>query len=177
LVREIRVPSPKTAKPRSTFRRGMGAGRWLMLAVLLAGLDQLTKLAIANTLQLGQHIIVTSWFNIVRVHNSGAAFSFLADAGGWQRWFFVGLGFVAVAYLGFLMAKHASQTWFAFAATLIIAGAIGNTIDRLAWGVVIDFIDWHVSGWHWPAFNLADSYITVGAVLFILDELRRVRRG
>jgi len=75
------------------------------------------------------------------------------------------------------MTRHAHQTGFALAATLILAGAIGNTIDRLTWGVVIDFIDLHAGGWHWPAFNLADSYITVGAALFILDELRRVRRG
>lgn len=155
----------------------MAAGHWLALAALLAGLDQLTKLVIVNALQLGEQVIVTSWFNIVRVHNSGAAFSFLADASGWQRWFFIGLGIAAVVYLGFLVARHASQTWFALAATLIIAGAIGNTIDRLTWGVVIDFIDWHAAGWHWPAFNLADSCITLGAVFFILDEVRRVRRG
>lgn len=170
------MPSPKP-HPAKTATRKIGAGQWLMLAALLVGLDQLSKLAIVNTLELGQQIIVTSWFNIVHVHNSGAAFSFLADAGGWQRWFFVGLGIAAVVYLGFLMARHATQTWFALAATLIIAGAIGNTIDRLTWGVVIDFIDWHAAGWHWPAFNLADSFITVGAALFILDELRRVRRG
>jgi signal peptidase II len=155
----------------------MTAGRWAMLAALLVGLDQLTKLFIVNTYALGQQTVVTSWFNIVRVHNSGAAFSVLADAGGWQRWFFVGLGVAAVVYLGFLVTRHATQVGFALGATLILAGAIGNTIDRLTWGVVIDFIDLHAGGWHWPAFNVADSCITVGAVLFILDELRRVRRG
>jgi signal peptidase II len=163
--------------PPLKSRKTMTAGRWLMLAVLLAGLDQFSKLAIVNLYELGQHTVITSWFNIVRVHNSGAAFSFLADAGGWQRWFFVGLGVAAVVYLGFLMTRHAGQTWFSFAATLIIAGAIGNTIDRMTWGVVIDFIDLHVSGWHWPAFNFADSYIVVGAALLVLDEIRRVRRG
>ena len=155
----------------------MTAGRWAMLAALLVGLDQLTKLFIVNTYALGQQTVVTSWFNIVRVHNSGAAFSMLADAGGWQRWFFVGLGVAAVVYLGFLVTRHATQVGFALGATLILAGAIGNTIDRLTWGVVIDFIDLHAGGWHWPAFNVADSCITVGAVLFVLDELRRVRRG
>ena len=155
----------------------MTAGRWAMLAALLVGLDQLTKLFIVNTYALGQQTVVTSWFNIVRVHNSGAAFSMLADAGGWQRWFFVGLGVAAVVYLGFLVTRHATQVGFALGATLILAGAIGNTIDRLTWGVVIDFIDLHAGGWHWPAFNVADSCITVGAALFILDELRRVRRG
>ncbi len=155
----------------------MTASRWSMLILLLVGLDQLTKLFIVNVYALGQQTVLTSWFNVVRVHNTGAAFSFLSDAGGWQRWFFIGLGIVAVAILTVMMVRHAGQTWFALAATLVISGAIGNTIDRVSWGYVIDFIDWHVSGWHWPAFNFADSYITVGAALFVLDELRRVRRG
>lgn len=150
---------------------------WAVIAALLVGLDQITKLIIVNTYALGEFSFVTSWFNIVRVHNSGAAFSFLADAGGWQRWFFVGLGVIAVGYLGYLISQHARQTWFSLAATLIIAGAIGNTLDRLSYGYVVDFIDWHVSGWHWPAFNLADSFITVGAILFILDEIRRVKKA
>ena len=155
----------------------MTASRWGMLVLLLVGLDQLTKLFIVNVYALGQQTVLTSWFNVVRVHNTGAAFSFLSDAGGWQRWFFIGLGVVAVGILTVMMVRHAGQTWFALAATLVISGAIGNTIDRVSWGYVIDFIDWHVSGWHWPAFNFADSYITVGAALFVLDELRRVRRG
>ena len=165
------MPSPK----RSTG--GMTPARWAIVVALLVGLDQLSKLIIVNTYALGQFTYVTSWFNIVRVHNTGAAFSFLADAGGWQRWFFVGLGVIAVGYLGYLIVQHARQTWFSLAATLIIAGAIGNTIDRLSYGYVVDFIDWHVAGWHWPAFNLADSCITVGAILFILDEIRRVKKG
>jgi len=148
-----------------------------MVAALLIGLDQLSKLVIVNSYALGQQTVLTSWFNIVRVHNAGAAFSFLSDAGGWQRWFFVGLGVLAVAVLAFLMIRHAGQVLFSLAATLIISGAIGNTIDRLSYGYVVDFIDWHYAGWHWPAFNFADSFIMVGAGLFILDEIRRVRRG
>ena len=148
-----------------------------MVAALLIGLDQLSKLIIVNSYALGQQSVLTSWFNIVRVHNTGAAFSFLSDAGGWQRWFFVGLGVLAVAVLAFLMIRHAGQVLFSLAATLIISGAIGNTIDRLSYGYVVDFIDWHYAGWHWPAFNFADSFIMVGAGLFILDEIRRVRRG
>jgi len=148
-----------------------------MVAALLIGLDQLSKLVIVNSYALGQQTVLTSWFNIVRVHNAGAAFSFLSDAGGWQRWFFVGLGVIAVAVLAFLMIRHAGQVLFSLAATLIISGAIGNTIDRLSYGYVVDFIDWHYAGWHWPAFNFADSFIMVGAGLFILDEIRRVRRG
>jgi signal peptidase II len=171
------VALPKSTTQRRSAGSRMTAGKWLVVALLLVGLDQATKLAVANLYELGYQQAITSWFNLVRVHNSGAAFSFLANAGGWQRWFFIGLGVVAVGYLGFLLVRHASQGWFAFAATLIIAGAIGNTIDRASWGYVIDFIDLHAAGWHWPAFNLADSYITVGAVLFVLDEIRRVRRG
>jgi signal peptidase II len=155
----------------------MSAARWMMVAALLIGLDQLSKLVIVNSYALGQQTVLTSWFNIVRVHNAGAAFSFLSDAGGWQRWFFVGLGVLAVAVLAFLMIRHAGQVLFSLAATLIISGAIGNTIDRLSYGYVVDFIDWHYAGWHWPAFNFADSFIMVGAGLFILDEIRRVRRG
>jgi signal peptidase II len=149
----------------------------MMVAALLIGLDQLSKLIIVNSYALGQQSVLTSWFNVVRVHNTGAAFSFLSDAGGWQRWFFVGLGVLAVAVLAFLMIRHAGQVLFSLAATLIISGAIGNTIDRLSYGYVVDFIDWHYAGWHWPAFNFADSFIMVGAGLFILDEIRRVRRG
>ena len=141
-----------------------------MVAALLIGLDQLSKLIIVNSYASGQQ-------SVVRVHNTGAAFSFLSDAGGWQRWFFVGLGVLAVAVLAFLMIRHAGQVLFSLAATLIISGAIGNTIDRLSYGYVVDFIDWHYAGWHWPAFNFADSFIMVGAGLFILDEIRRVRRG
>lgn len=148
-----------------------------MVAALLIGLDQLSKLIIVNSYALGQQSVLTSWFNVVRVHNTGAAFSFLSDSGGWQRWFFVGLGVLAVAVLAFLMIRHAGQVLFSLAATLIISGAIGNTIDRLSYGYVVDFIDWHYAGWHWPAFNFADSFIMVGAGLFILDEIRRVRRG
>jgi signal peptidase II len=155
----------------------MSAARWMMVAALLIGLDQLSKLIIVNSYALGQQSVLTSWFNVVRVHNTGAAFSFLSDAGGWQRWFFVGLGVLAVAILAFLMIRHAGQVLFSLAATLIISGAIGNTIDRLSYGYVVDFIDWHYAGWHWPAFNFADSFIMVGAGLFILDEIRRVRRG
>ncbi len=162
---------------RSSSSKGMTAGRWFMVALLLIGLDQLTKLVIINAYELGEQTLVTSWFNIVRVHNPGAAFSFLADAGGWQRWFFVGLGVVAVGYLAFLMTRNAGQFLFSLAATLIISGAVGNTIDRVSWGYVVDFIDWHISGWHWPAFNIADSCIVLGVTLFILDEIRRVRRG
>ena len=143
----------------------------------MIGFNQQSKLFTLNRFALGRQTVPPYWFNVVRVHNTGAAFSFLSDAGGWQRWFFVGLGVLAVAVLAFLMIRHAGQVLFSLAATLIISGAIGNTIDRLSYGYVVDFIDWHYAGWHWPAFNFADSFIMVGAGLFILDEIRRVRLG
>ena len=151
--------------------------RWLVLMALVLGLDQLTKLMVTSSLTLGAEIVVTSYFNLVFVLNPGAAFSFLADAGGWQRWFFTGLTTVVVTVLLFLVRRAPQQTLFCLAASLIVGGALGNLVDRLLIGAVIDFIDLHLSGWHWPAFNLADSAITVGAILFVLDEILRVRRG
>lgn len=162
--------------PRNQRSRAI-ASRWLLVILLLIGLDQITKLIIVNQYALGEQTVVTSWFNIVRVHNTGAAFSFLADASGWQRWFFIALGLAAVAILGTMLWRQAHQRLFALSASLIISGAIGNTIDRTTWGYVVDFIDWHYAGLHWPAFNLADSYITIGAISLILDEVLRVRRG
>lgn len=162
--------------PRNQRSRTL-AGRWLLVILLLIGLDQITKLIIVNQYVLGEQTMITSWFNIVRVHNTGAAFSFLADASGWQRWFFIALGVAAVIILGTMLWRQGHQRLFAGSASLIISGAIGNTIDRSTWGYVVDFVDWHYAGLHWPAFNLADSYITIGAISLILDEVLRVRRG
>lgn len=159
------------------LNRGADWRRWLILVALILGLDQLTKLMVTSSLILGVEVPVTSYFNLVFVLNPGAAFSFLADAGGWQRWFFTGLTLVVVGVLLFLIRKSPQQALFCLAASLIMGGALGNLVDRLIIGAVIDFLDFHVGGWHWPAFNLADSAITVGAALFILDELLRVRRG
>jgi signal peptidase II len=151
--------------------------RWLILIALVLGLDQLTKLMVTSSLPLGAERPIHSMINLVFVLNPGAAFSFLADAGGWQRWFFTGLTLIVVSVLLFLIRRAPQQTLFCLAASLIIGGALGNLVDRLMIGAVIDFIDIHVAGWHWPAFNLADSAITLGAVLFVLDEILRVRRG
>jgi signal peptidase II len=150
---------------------------WLLLALLLFVVDQLTKQWILARYQLGDATVITSFFNIVRAHNTGAAFSFLADAGGWQRWFFTGIGVAAALFIVWLLRAHAGQRLFSFALTCILGGAIGNVVDRLQHGYVVDFLDFHWQGWHFPAFNVADSAITVGAVLLILDELLRVRRG
>ena len=150
---------------------------WLGWAMLLLIADQFTKVLIMGYYQLGDSTQVTPFFNIVRVHNSGAAFSFLASAGGWQRWFFTAIGIGATLLMVWLLKKHAAQKLFAFAIASILGGAVGNVIDRVLYGYVVDFLDFHWRGWHFPAFNVADSAITIGAACLILDELLRVRRG
>ncbi len=150
---------------------------WLGLALLLLIADQLTKLLILGYYQLGEATYVTSFFNIVRVHNTGAAFSFLAGASGWQRWFFTAIGMVAALLIVWLLKSHAGQRLFSFALACILAGALGNVIDRSLHGYVVDFLDFYYGRWHFPAFNLADSAITVGAACLILDELLRVRKA
>ena len=150
---------------------------WLGIAALVIALDQLTKTLIVQSFQLNQSHTVTPWFNIVRWHNSGAAFSFLHDAAGWQRWLFVALGVAAAVFIVWMLRSHAGQRVFAWALALILGGALGNVIDRLLHGHVVDFIQVHWRNAYFPAFNVADSAITLGAVLLILDELRRVRRN
>jgi signal peptidase II len=150
---------------------------WLGIAVIVILCDQLSKIAIARVFSYGEGRVITSFFNLVLVYNKGAAFSFLAAAGGWQRWAFTALGVVAALVICYLLKRHASQRLFCTALSLILGGALGNVLDRLMYGHVIDFLDFHVGGWHWPAFNVADSAITIGAVLLVFDELRRVRRG
>ena len=150
---------------------------WLGLALAVVLLDQLSKTAIIHTFQLNDSRPLTSWFNLVRVHNSGAAFSFLAGASGWQRWFFVGLGALASGFIVWMLKRHPTQKLFCFAVSMIMGGAVGNVVDRLLHGHVVDFIQLHYGGWAFPSFNLADSAITLGAVCLILDEILRVRRG
>ncbi|HET9205289.1 MAG TPA: signal peptidase II [Burkholderiaceae bacterium] len=161
-----------------------GLWLWLGLALIVIVLDQLTKTLIIGQFQLHESVRVTSFFNIVRAHNTGAAFSFLAGASGWQRWFFVGLGVVASIFIVWMLRRHPEQTLFCFAVSMILGGALGNVIDRLLHGYVVDFLDFHFQflsplfpGGHFPSFNIADSAITLGAACLILDELRRVRRG
>ena len=157
---------------------------WLGIAAAVLLFDQFTKLLIINSFQLGDSQPVTSFFNLVRVHNSGAAFSFLSTASGWQRWFFTGIGLVAAVYIVWMLRSHPEQTLFCFALSLVLGGAVGNVMDRLLWGHVVDFLDFHWA-WlspvfyqgHFPAFNVADSAISVGVVCLIADELIRVRRS
>jgi signal peptidase II len=160
--------------------RKSGAGgmlQWLGLAFALLIADQFTKVLIVGFYQLGDSTLVTSFFNVVRVHNSGAAFSFLAGSSGWQRWFFTVIGVLAAALILWLLKSHSGQKLFSFALACILGGAIGNVIDRLLYGYVVDFLDFHWHNWHFPAFNVADSAITIGAACLILDELLRVRRA
>jgi signal peptidase II len=168
--------------PPAALRRIRGAGApglaiWLGTAAAIVLLDQFTKTLILGAFQLGDSRPITPFFNLVRVHNTGAAFSFLAGGSGWQRWFFVGIGTAATVFIVWMLRKHGSQRLFAFALTLILGGAVGNVVDRLLHGHVVDFIQVHWRGWYFPSFNVADSAITVGAVALILDELLRVRRS
>jgi signal peptidase II len=150
---------------------------WLGVAALVILIDQVTKTLIVGSFQLGGSHTVTSFFNIVRWHNPGAAFSFLAGAAGWQRWFFVGLGTAAALFIVWMLSRHGGQRLFALALALILGGALGNVIDRVLHGYVIDFIQVHYGKAYFPSFNVADSAITLGAILLIVDELLRVRRS
>jgi len=150
---------------------------WLGIAFIVILLDQLSKLTITTLFQLGDEKPVTGFFNLVLAYNPGAAFSFLSNQGGWQRYLFTAIALGAVAFIITMLRKHAGQRLFCWSLALIMGGAIGNVIDRLAYGHVIDFLDFHWEGiGHFAAFNIADSAITIGAFLFIFDELRRVNK-
>ena len=151
--------------------------KYWLLVVLAIVLDQITKVAVIRHFQFAERLnIIPNFFDLTLVYNTGAAFSFLADAGGWQRWGFTAFGLVAALFIIWQLRQHAGQRLFAFSLASILGGALGNVIDRLLHGYVVDFLDFHWSGYHFPAFNLADSAITVGAVCLIVDELLRVRR-
>ena len=172
----------RSAKPVARGGTG-GMLQWLGLAFIIILVDQFTKVLIVGHYQLGDSTYVTSFFNVVRAHNTGAAFSFLADASGWQRWFFTAVGFVATGVILWLLRSHSGQKLFCFAMACILGGAIGNVIDRVLYGYVVDMLDFHwrwleplFVGGHFPAFNIADSAITIGAGCLILDEILRVKR-
>ncbi|GAC1604840.1 MAG: signal peptidase II [Ramlibacter sp.] len=150
---------------------------WLGLALIILIADQFTKVLVLGAYRLGDSTTVTTFFNVVRAHNTGAAFSFLAAASGWQRWLFTAIGVVAIGFIVWLLRSHPGQKLFSFSLACILGGAIGNVVDRLLHGYVVDFLQFHWHGWYFPAFNVADSAITVGAVGLVLDELLRVRRG
>jgi len=170
-----RASRKKSSRLRATLARLLP---WLGIASLILALDQATKFQIQRSLQPGDRVVILeNWFDLTLVFNRGAAFSFLADASGWQRWFFIGVGVLATTYLVWLLARHSGQRLFASGLAMILGGAIGNVIDRIWQGQVVDFLLAH---WRevffWPAFNVADSAITIGAGLLILDEIRRVSR-
>ena len=146
------------------------AWRWFAAAAAIVVVDQISKAAVLAMLPAGSRIEVAPFFNLVLVFNKGAAFSFLADAAGWQRWLFAGFAAVAAVVVSVLILKNRQKTLMCAGLTLILGGAVGNLIDRLRFGHVVDFLDFHAAGWHWPAFNVADSGITVGALLLILES-------
>ena len=150
--------------------------KWLALSALIVVADQITKFVAVQQLAMNQIVAVTPFFNLVLVYNAGAAFSFLSDAAGWQRGFFIGIALTASAWIVYLLRRYPHQRRFALALSLILAGAVGNVIDRVLHGAVIDFLDFHAYGYHWPAFNVADSAISCGAALLIWDALRPRRK-
>ena len=145
---------------------------WLRLSALILFLDQGTKILAEYYLELYRQVEILPFMNLTLMQNEGAAFSFLADAGGWQRWFFVVLTVVITVFLlRWLRSLSEDERWLAIAIALIIGGAIGNLIDRVQYGYVIDFLDFHAMGWHWPAFNIADSAISIGAIIVVWDAV------
>jgi signal peptidase II len=145
--------------------------KWLSLSLLAIVLDQGSKLLVDSTMQLYQSIPLLPFFKLTYLHNTGAAFSFLSEAGGWQRWFFAGLALVISMVIAIWISRlQKHETLLAVALSLILGGAVGNLIDRLAYGYVIDFLDVYYGTWHWPAFNIADSAITLGVVLMLAES-------
>ena len=147
----------------------LSAGRWFALAAASVAADQVTKAIVLGRFSYGERLELTGFFNLVLVYNKGAAFSFLSDAAGWQTPLLIGFAVVAVGILGTLIVRSPGRRLFCTGLALILGGALGNLIDRFRYGQVVDFLDLHAAGWHWPAFNVADSAITIGAVLLILE--------
>lgn len=146
---------------------------YLVIAVIVLLLDQLSKWSALSHLRVGIPEPVLPFFNWLLLFNPGAAFSFLAQSSGWQRWFFTVIGIAAAIYIVWLLYKNQTDKLLCFALSLILGGAIGNVLDRIMYGAVVDFIDLHYGNWHWPAFNIADSAICIGAALIIWGELRK----
>ena len=147
----------------------LSAWRWFALALGVVVADQVTKALVLARFSLGERLELTGFFNMVLVYNKGAAFSFLSDAGGWQTPALVGFALAAIGIVGTFIVRSPGRTMLLAGLALILGGALGNLIDRLRFGQVVDFLDFHAAGWHWPAFNVADSAITIGAVVLILE--------
>ncbi|MGQ0443042.1 MAG: signal peptidase II [Methylophilaceae bacterium] len=147
--------------------------RWFGISAIIVVLDLYTKYLIQQAFAYGERLTVTTFFELVRFHNEGAAFSFLADAGGWQKWFFSGISIVAVVVITYLLKKHQTQKLFCLGLALVLGGAIGNLYDRLTLGYVVDFLLFHYQTYAWPAFNVADSAICVGVALLLIDSFKK----
>lgn len=146
--------------------------RWLALAGAVILFDQLSKLSVLARFVPGERLEITPFFNLILTYNPGAAFSFLAGAGGWQKWFFTALALGVSGWIISMLRQHAGERLLATALSLIMGGALGNVIDRFAYGAVVDFLDFYAGTWHWPAFNVADSAICLGAALMLWEQLR-----
>lgn len=144
--------------------------KWLLISFMIVVIDLYTKYLVQGTFQYGEHLTITSFFDLVRFHNEGAAFSFLANAGGWQKWFFTGISVVASFVMLYLIRKYQSERVFCLALALVLGGAVGNLYDRVTLGYVIDFLFFHINDYYWPAFNVADSAICVGVALLFMDS-------
>ena len=152
--------------------------KWLWVTAVVLALDLYTKSLASELLILYQPVEVFAGFNFTLMHNTGAAFSFLSDGGGWQRWFFSIIAIVvSVIIVAWMKNLSPDQKWLAIALGLILGGAVGNVYDRLTLGYVVDFIDVYYSNSHWPAFNIADSAISIGAVMFIIDAIRNPKKS
>ena len=146
---------------------------WFSISAIIVALDLYTKSVIQQAFAYGERLTVTSFFELVRFHNEGAAFSFLADAGGWQKWFFTAVSVVAVVVITYLIIKYRTQKLFCWGLALVLGGAIGNLYDRVTLGYVVDFLYFHVNDFYWPAFNVADSAICVGVALLLWDSFKQ----
>lgn len=165
------MPAHKQSVTRCRRNTGCSWSAWLGLASLIILLDQASKWVVLDALRIGETHYFAPFWNWVLTFNPGAAFSFLSSAGGWQRWFFTFLSLAVSAWIIVLLRRHAGECRLALALTLVLGGALGNVIDRVRFGAVVDFIQWHAASYYWPAFNLADSAITLGAALLIWDQL------
>ena len=147
--------------------------KWFLISAIVVALDLYTKHLVQNTFEYGERLIVTSFFDLVRFHNEGAAFSFLSSADGWQKWFFTAIAAIAVIVITYLIRKNPAQKLFCIGLALVLGGAIGNLYDRLTLGYVVDFLYFHINEYYWPAFNVADSAISLGVAILLWDSFKQ----
>lgn len=147
--------------------------KWFSISAIIILVDIYTKYLVQNAFSYGDILTITSFFDLVRYHNQGSAFGFLADAGGWQKLFFNSVSVVAIVVISYLMVKHATEKLFCLGLALVLGGAIGNFYDRVTLGYVVDFLNFHYQNMYWPAFNVADSAICVGVACLLLDSFKK----